>query len=72
VGLLLTSKVKNECGKPRWNDIDKEKLICPQELSGNPTSSHLVGKHKDCGKGNAEFCLWIFVTFKNLIVLSQV
>jgi hypothetical protein len=28
-----------------WNDIDRRKLlICPPELSGNPTNSHLIAK----------------------------
>jgi hypothetical protein len=32
-----------EHGKPQWNDIERGKLLIPPpELSGNPTSSHLV------------------------------
>jgi hypothetical protein len=33
------------------NDI----LILPPELSGNPTSSHLVARQKELGEGNDEF-----------------
>jgi hypothetical protein len=36
-------KVIYELGEPWWNDVGRGKLlILPPELSGNPTSSHLV------------------------------
>jgi hypothetical protein len=39
-----------------WNDIDRRQLLIrPQELSGNPTSSHLVASRK-----NGRRKLWIF------------
>jgi hypothetical protein len=41
-----------------WNDIAAEKLLFrPPELSGNPTSSHLVAKQEDLGEENDEFGL---------------
>jgi hypothetical protein len=56
-GLLLISQVIYEHGEPWWNDNDRGKLlICPPELSGNPTSSHLVVIQQELGKGN-EFSL---------------
>jgi hypothetical protein len=36
-------------------------LIRPPELSGNPTSSHLVGKQEEFGEGNDEFGLTKFL-----------
>jgi hypothetical protein len=35
----------------------EELLICPPELSGNTTSSHLVANQEELGKGNYEFSL---------------
>jgi hypothetical protein len=32
--------------------------ICPPELSGNPTKSHLVAKQEEHAKGNAEWSLY--------------
>jgi hypothetical protein len=50
-----------EHGKPWWNDVDREKiLIRPPEVSGNPTSSHLVESRKN---GRKE---WVFGLEKNL------
>jgi hypothetical protein len=44
---------------PRRNDIDREiLLIHPPELSGNPTSNHLVANQKEHVEGNDEFGLW--------------
>jgi hypothetical protein len=37
-GLLFIPDVICEHGEPRWNDIDRKKLIHLPELSGNPTS----------------------------------
>jgi hypothetical protein len=58
MGLLFTPQVIYGHGEPWWNDIYRGKhVICPPELSGNSTSSHLVVKQQEHGKGNAEFCL---------------
>jgi hypothetical protein len=36
---IFIPQVRYEHGNPWWNDIDRGKaLICPPELSGNPTS----------------------------------
>jgi hypothetical protein len=46
-----------EHGKRWWNDIDRGKLmILPPELSGKPTSSHLVASRRK-GEGNDKFGL---------------
>jgi len=41
-------------------------LIRPPELSGNPTSSHLVANQEELGEGNDEFGLtkYLFHTSK--------
>jgi hypothetical protein len=40
--------VTYEYGEPRRNDIDRRNIpIRPQELSGNPTSNHLVAKQDE-------------------------
>jgi hypothetical protein len=44
-------------GEPWWNDTGRGKLICPPELSGNPTSNHLSSKQDKVGKGNDKFDL---------------
>jgi hypothetical protein len=47
-GILFIPKVIYEHGKPCWNDDDdRAKLICPPELSGNFTSSHLVANRRN-------------------------
>jgi hypothetical protein len=47
-----------EHGEPRWNDIDRRKLLIrPPELSGNPAISHPEAKQEEIGEGNYEFCL---------------
>jgi hypothetical protein len=57
-GLLFIPQVIYEHGEPWWNGINRGKLlICPPELSGNPTSSHLVANQEELGKGNDEFSL---------------
>jgi hypothetical protein len=44
--------------EPWWNDIDRKKvLIRPSELSGNPTSSHLVAKQEELEKEIINFVL---------------
>jgi hypothetical protein len=55
-GLLFISQVIYEHGEPWWNDcVDRGKLlILPPELSGNPTSSHLVTSRKN-GRKEWEF-----------------
>jgi hypothetical protein len=45
-GLLFIPQVIYEHGEPWWNDNDRGKLIHPPELSGNPTSSHLVARQE--------------------------
>jgi hypothetical protein len=43
-------------GEPWWNNIDREKLLIrPLELSGNPTSSHLVANQEKLGEVYDEF-----------------
>jgi hypothetical protein len=55
MGLLFIPQVTYEHGEPWWNKTDKGKLlIYSPELSGNPTSSHLVAS-RVTGKGNDEF-----------------
>jgi hypothetical protein len=48
---LFIPQVIYEHGEPWWNDIEREKLLIhPPELSGNPTSSHLVAKQEILAK----------------------
>jgi hypothetical protein len=50
-GLLFIPQVIYEHGEPWCNDIDRGKLqIRPPELSGYPTSSHLVVKQGELVK----------------------
>jgi hypothetical protein len=47
-----------EHGEPWWNDIDRGKhLILPPELSGNPTTSHLVTNQEELAKEIMNFVL---------------
>jgi hypothetical protein len=46
-GFLFIPKVIYEHGEPWWIDDERGKLICPPELSGNPTSSHLVASRRN-------------------------
>jgi hypothetical protein len=67
---VFIPQVTNGHGEPWWNDIDSGKLlICPPELSGNSTNSHLVANQEDIGEGNVE-CVrniaFILVEFFNL------
>jgi hypothetical protein len=40
--------LKEEHGKPWWNDVDRGKLLIrPQEFCGSPTSSHLVASRRN-------------------------
>jgi hypothetical protein len=58
MGLLFMPQVIYEHGEPWWNAIDRRKLlICPPELSGNPTSSHILANQEELGEGNDEFGL---------------
>jgi hypothetical protein len=44
-GPLFIPQVMHMDGEPWWSDIDRAKLlICPLELSSNPTSSDLGGR----------------------------
>jgi hypothetical protein len=49
-----------EHGEPRWNDIDRRKLLIrPPELSGNSANSHPIAKQEKLGEEMAaEFCLY--------------
>jgi hypothetical protein len=49
--------VIHEQGESWWNINRGKLLIFPLDLSGNPTSSHLVKKAGGTGKGNYEFGL---------------
>jgi hypothetical protein len=44
MGLLFIPEVIYEDGGPLWNDID---MIRPTQLSGNPTSRHLVANRRN-------------------------
>jgi hypothetical protein len=48
-GLLFILQVTEEHGQTWWNDIDRGKLICPPEISGNLTS-----RVKELGEGSDE------------------
>jgi hypothetical protein len=69
-GLLFISQMIYEHGEPWWNYVtDRGKLlICPPELSGNPTSSHLVASRRN-GQKEWEFglvkyfCSYLHVIF---------
>jgi hypothetical protein len=55
MGLLFIPQIIYENGEQWWNNIDWGKLLIrPHELSGNPTSSHLVTNQEKLGKGNDE------------------
>jgi hypothetical protein len=57
-GLLLIPQVRYKHGEPWWKDIDRVKVVIrPPQLSGNPTSSHLVGKQEDLEKEIINFAL---------------
>jgi hypothetical protein len=44
-GLLSILQVIHEHGEPWWKDINRGKyLICPPQITANPTKSHLVAK----------------------------
>jgi hypothetical protein len=50
-GPTVHPQVTYEHGEPWWNYINRgELLICQPELSGNPTSSHLVAKQEELTK----------------------
>jgi hypothetical protein len=50
-GVLLTPQVIYEHWEPWCNDVDRVKLLIrPPELSGNPTSNHLVAKQVELVK----------------------
>jgi hypothetical protein len=50
-GSIVISTVIYKHGKPWWNDIGRGKLLIRSpELSGNPTSSHLLAKQEELGK----------------------
>jgi hypothetical protein len=45
-------------GVPWWNDVDgRNLLIHPPELSGNPTSRHLVAKQEEPVKEIMNFAI---------------
>jgi hypothetical protein len=46
-GQLFIPQVIYEQGEPWWNDIYRIIPICPPELSGNPTSSHLAANRRN-------------------------
>jgi hypothetical protein len=57
IGRLCYSYVIYGHEKPWCNDTDRGKLlICPPELSGNATSSHLIAKQEE-HKGSDKFDL---------------
>jgi hypothetical protein len=75
-GLLFIPQVTYEHGKPWWNEIDRCKLLIrPPELSGNPTSSHLVASRRNGQKkwwiSSCEVFLFIlpkgFVTYRKML-----
>jgi hypothetical protein len=46
--------------EPWWNNVDMGKLLTrPLELSGKPTSSHLVAKQREVAKGTINLSLRI-------------
>jgi hypothetical protein len=58
MGLLLIPQVKYEHGEPWWNEASwRTLLICPTELSDNPTSSHLIAKQEELAKKMIHFAL---------------
>jgi hypothetical protein len=55
---LFITQVIHEHGEQCWNDTDKGKLLIPlPELSGNPSSSHLVAKQGELVKEMVNFAL---------------
>jgi hypothetical protein len=55
---LFIPEVIHEHEETWWNDIDRGTLLIrPPELSGKPTSTHLVAKENELGEGNYEFGL---------------
>jgi hypothetical protein len=46
MGLLFIPQEIYEYGEPWWSDIDRGKLLCPPELSGNSTNKHLIAKQE--------------------------
>jgi hypothetical protein len=51
MGLLFVPQVIYDHGETWLNDINTGKLqICPPELPGKPTSSHLVAKREELAK----------------------
>jgi hypothetical protein len=67
---VVHPQVIYEHGEPRWNDIDRGKLlISPAYLSGNPNSSHLVAGG-GTGERNDEALRSIFVNTSQVIFYS--
>jgi hypothetical protein len=49
--MLFIPEVIYKHGEPWWYDIDRRKLLIhPLELSGNPTSSHIVASQEELGE----------------------
>jgi hypothetical protein len=50
-----------EHDEPWWNDLDRGELVIRQpDLSGNPTSSHLVSSRRN---GRSEWWIWFWEVF---------
>jgi hypothetical protein len=71
--LLFIPQVIYEHGEPRWNDVNRRKLLTrPTDIFGNPTSSHLVASRRN-GRRNDEFglakhfCSYLQVTFLHVV-----
>jgi hypothetical protein len=59
---------ENEHAEPLWNDTHRgQLLIPPPELSGNPTSSHLVASRRNEPR---KLLIWPYEVF--LFILPQV
>jgi hypothetical protein len=64
MGLFFIPHVIYEHGEPWWNDTDTWKLsICPPELSGNSTSSHLVASRRNTQRNmmNLPCAMFLFI-----------
>jgi hypothetical protein len=64
-----------EHGEQWWNDINRGKLpIHPPELSGNPTSDHLVAKQEELMKEIMHFALqsYLLHTSKSCLTCRKI
>jgi hypothetical protein len=70
--LLSIAHVIYEHREPWWNDIDRVKLLIrPPELSGNPTSNHLVANQEERAKETFGLTKHLYSYFKGICNMPE-